>query len=462
MRPPTFVDRQTFLANLRQSGLLEGQQLEDALGRLPETNRGRLVARDLVGRGLITKFQAEMLLAGRTSGFVLGQYRILDQLGQGGMGRVFKAVHQTMNRIVALKVVTSSLVKTDQGRQLFQREVRAAARLIHSNIVTAYDANQIGDRHFMVMEFVDGPNLEQLVRDQGPLPIGQACDFIRQIANGLQFALETGMVHRDIKPANLLVQRGGTGRRSPNCVVKILDFGLARLHERQPEDKPGSNTILTKQNTVLGTPDFLSPEQARDLHQADIRSDLYSLGCTFYYLLTGEVPFPGGSTLEKLVRHGTEEAVPVEKLRSDVPPPVAAIVRRLMAKKPAERFQTPAELAAALEPFAVEGPGTWSEASPSLSNWGPGLDSWNENLTSREEDSAPSTPGEELDDQSALAATFPSSLLETPFSAGGMPSMQIRRSLQQDHRRKLLIAFSVAAIVTAVMGLIVWLGLSYQ
>jgi serine/threonine protein kinase len=452
------MDRQTFLANLRQSGLIESQQLEEALNRLPETNRGRLIARDLVGRGLLTKFQAEMLLAGRTNGFVLGQYRILDQLGQGGMGRVFKAVHQTMNRVVALKVVTSSLVKTEQGRELFQREVRAAARLIHPNIVTAYDANQLGDRHFMVMEFVDGPNLEQLVRDQGPLPVGQACDLIRQVANGLQFALEMGMVHRDIKPANLLAQRGGA-RRNPNCVVKILDFGLARLNQRQPEDESGSNTILTKQNTVMGTPDFLSPEQARDVHKADIRSDLYSLGCTFYYLLTGQVPFPGGSTLEKLVRHGTEESVPVEELRPEVPPPVATIVRRLMAKKPNERFQTPAELAAALEPFAVEGPGTWADANPGAVPWGPGLDSLDEPSTSREGESAGLRPsGEVGEERSALAATFPLSLLETPLSAAGMPSMLIRRSDQQDQRRKLLFAFLVAAIITALMGLIIWLA----
>jgi eukaryotic-like serine/threonine-protein kinase len=201
--PTTFMDRQTFLANLRQSGLVEPAQLEEVVLLLSDTNRGRVIAREMVARGLLTKFQAEMLLAGRTGGFQLGQYRILDQLGQGGMGRVFKAMHQTMHRVVALKVVTSQLVKTEQGRQLFMREVRAAARLMHPNIVTAYDANQIGDRHFMVMEFVDGPNLEQLVRETGSLPIGQACDFMRQAAQGLQFALENHMVHRDIKPANL-------------------------------------------------------------------------------------------------------------------------------------------------------------------------------------------------------------------------------------------------------------------
>jgi len=442
------MDRQTFLANLRLSGLVEPAQLEEVTLLLPDTNRGRVIARDMVARGLITKFQAEMLLAGRTGGFQLGQYRILDQLGQGGMGRVFKAIHQTMHRVVALKVVTSQLVKTEQGRQLFMREVRAAACLMHPNIVTAYDANQIGDRHYMVMEFVDGPNLEQLVGQKGPLPVGQTCDFIRQAAIGLQFALENHMVHRDIKPANLLVQRAGGRARDSQCVVKILDFGLARLHQRNSEEEPGSNTILTKENLVMGTPDYLSPEQARDLHKVDIRSDLYSLGCTFFFLLTGQVPFPGGSTLEKLVRHGTEEVRSVESLRPDIPPPVAAIVHRLLAKQPAERFQTPAELASALGPFAVSSPGTWSDPDPSrafLEDRG-GLG---------DEDSEPIiyAPGE--DEASALVGTLPSSLSETPLSPADIPSMRLRRSFQQEQRRRMIFAVLVALGLSACLGLIV-------
>jgi len=446
--PATFIDRQTFLANLRQSGLVESAQLEAIVGQLPETNRGRVIARELVARGLLTKFQAEMLLAGRTGGFLLGQYRILDQLGQGGMGRVFKAVHQTMHRIVALKVVTSQLVKTEQGRQLFLREVRAAARLMHPNIVTAYDANQIGDRHYMVMEFVDGPNLEQLVRQKGPLPVGQACDFIRQAASGLQFALENHMVHRDIKPANLLVQRAAGSARDTQCVVKILDFGLARLHQRNPEDEPGPNTILTKENTVMGTPDYVSPEQARDLHKVDIRSDLYSLGCTFYDLLTGQVPFPGGTTLEKLVRHGTEEATPVDSLRPEVPAAVAAIVRRLMAKQPAERFQTPAELMAALAPLAVNSPGTWSDPDPNRVS----LDV--QELSGEEEGrSMPIFSGDE--NISALMGTLPSSLSETPLSTANMPSMQLRRSFQKEQRRQLIFALLVGLGLAACLGLLV-------
>jgi serine/threonine protein kinase len=446
--PAIFIDRQTFLANLRQSKLVESDHLEEIVRQLSETNRGRVIARELVVRGLLTKFQAEMLLAGRTGGFLLGQYRILDQLGQGGMGRVFKAVHQTMNRIVALKVVTSQLVKTDKGRQLFLREVRAAARLMHPNIVTAYDANQIGDRYYMVMEFVDGPNLEQLVRQKGPLPVGQACDFIRQAASGLQFALENHMVHRDIKPANLLVQRAPGSARDTQCVVKILDFGLARLHQRNPDDEPGPNTILTQENTVMGTPDYVSPEQARDLHKVDIRSDLYSLGCTFYYLLSGQVPFPGGSTLEKLVRHGTEEPTPVLSLRPELPAPVAVIVRRLMAKQPAERFQSPAELMAALAAFAVNSPGTWNDPDPNRASLDVG-----EFGGEDEEAPTPISSGDE--NTSALIGTLPPSLSETPLSIANMPSMQFRRSFQQEQRRRLIFALIVGLGLAACLGLLV-------
>src|SRR5438045_2266123 len=200
------IDRNAFLSNLEQSGLLDGEHLRAVADRLPSTDRGRVVARFLVQEGLLTRFQAEHLLAGRVSGFVLGQYRILDEVGRGGMGRVFKAEHRTMGRAVALKVLAPDLLRTDRAQELFLREVRAAAQLVHPNIVTAYDANEIDGRFFLVLEYVDGPNLEQLVRKQGPLAVGLACDYVRQAASGLQCAHAAGMVHRDVKPANILVQ----------------------------------------------------------------------------------------------------------------------------------------------------------------------------------------------------------------------------------------------------------------
>src|SRR5207253_1515146 len=197
------IDRHTFLANLRDSGLVSDGELDDLLPRLPQTERGKVVARVLVREGVLTKFQAEQLLAGRTGGFVLGQYRIVDEIGKGGMGRVFKAVHHTMNRVVALKILASQLVETEKAQQLFQREMRAVARLMHPNLVTAYDANKVGNRFYLVMEYVDGPNLEELVRQLGPLPVGQACELMRQAADGLQYATDMGMVHRDVKPSNI-------------------------------------------------------------------------------------------------------------------------------------------------------------------------------------------------------------------------------------------------------------------
>jgi serine/threonine-protein kinase len=363
MPPPQHVDREKFLANLRRSGLVTDEQLASVTDWLPETHRGRVLARTLVDLGLLTRFQAERILVGRTSGFLLGQYRILDQIGRGGMGRVYKAEHRTMGRIVALKVLAPELLRTDRAQEMFLREVRAAARLVHPNIVTAYDANQVDNHYFLVLEYVDGPNLEQLVRKQGPLPVGQACDYARQIAQGLQCAHALGMVHRDVKPANVLVQqRGLDGSEGPG-LVKISDFGLARLC--RPDDAASPhNTILTRENAVLGTPDFLSPEQARNLHNTDVRSDLYSLGCTFYFLLTSRVPFPGGTTMEKLIRHGTEMATTVTQLQPEVPAGVAAVVARLMAKDPADRYQTPLEVVAALEPFAVGGTMPWAPPRP--------------------------------------------------------------------------------------------------
>jgi eukaryotic-like serine/threonine-protein kinase len=358
------VGKETFLERVLASGLVSPERLKKALAPAPQTERGRVIARFLVETGLLTRFQAELLLAGRTDGFVMGQYRILDELGQGGMGRVFKAEHMTMGRVVALKILSTNLTKTERARQLFEREVKAAARLNHPNIVTAFDANQVGERFFLVMEFVDGPNLHDMVKDHGQLPVTQGCDYIRQAAMGLQYAHDLGMVHRDIKPANLLVQKDKINPATGSSIVKILDFGLARLCT--PEDgSPGDDSITTNAQSVMGTPDFLSPEQARNLHATDSRSDLYSLGCSLYYLLTGKPPFPGGTTLEKLVRHSTEPPPPIASLRNEIPQEVAAIVHRLLEKKPDDRFQSASELAAALSPCTTGTENTnWVEVDP--------------------------------------------------------------------------------------------------
>ncbi|MGF1579175.1 MAG: serine/threonine protein kinase [Gemmataceae bacterium] len=353
----TQMTRNTFLQHLQKSGIFTPQQFQAVCKDIPSNADAKAIAQSLIKSKKLTRFQAELLLAGKTKGFVVGQYVIQYLVGKGGLGRVYKALQRTMNRAVALKVLHPELIQSDdseqtkKARDLFHREVLAAGKLHHPNIATAFDANITGNRVYLVMEFVDGLNLEQLVRKKGALRTSLACEIIRQASAALQCAFEKGMLHRDIKPANILVQKGQTG--GSGVCVKVVDFGLARLQAPGDEPEDGVGTIFTRGNTVMGTPDFLSPEQARSLHDVDIRSDLYSLGCTMYYLLAGDVPFPGGTSLEKMIRQTSEDPVPLEHVRTDISPQVSAIVRRLMAKDRNHRFQTPAELMQALLPFCA-------------------------------------------------------------------------------------------------------------
>jgi WD40 repeat protein/predicted Ser/Thr protein kinase len=271
------------------------------------------------------------------------RYRVLRVLGHGGMGAVYQAEHRLMQRTVAIKVIRADLVARPGTVERFQREVRAAAQLTHPNIVIAYDAEQAGAAHFLVMEYVEGVNLAQHVREHGPLPVPQACIYIRQAALGLQHAFTKRMVHRDIKPQNLLL--------TPQGWVKILDFGLARFVSEAAALAEGEAPGLTRSGTMMGTPDYMAPEQANDPHTADSRADLYSLGCTLFFLLTGEPPFPKGTLVQRLANHQHTPPPGLTLRRSDVPPELAAVVERLLAKDPAQRYQTPAEVAQALVPF---------------------------------------------------------------------------------------------------------------
>jgi serine/threonine protein kinase len=352
------VDRAAFLDQLRQARALSDEQLRRAEGLGADT--AAALAAALVSEGLLTPFQAQRLRAGEGQRLNLGQYRLLEELGRGGMGHVYKAVHTIMGRVVAVKVILPELVEHPLALEWFRREVRAATQLVHPNIVMAYDANEADGVHFLVMEYVDGTNLDALVRQHGPLPLPRACELIRQAALALQHAHEKGMVHRDVKPANVLIPRESlTGRRPDAPLVKLVDFGLARLHKQSSDGTIAVQTV----NGLLGTPDYIAPEQCRDIHSADIRSDLYSLGGTFYFVLTGRVPFDGEQPMEKLVKHLMDEPAPLEARRPDVPPAVAGTVRRLMAKKPEHRFQTPGELAEVLAP--------WCEARQAAPRGGP-------------------------------------------------------------------------------------------
>jgi eukaryotic-like serine/threonine-protein kinase len=329
----------SLLDALRQYRLLEPVQLEELKSLSARFPDPKTLAGELIRRSWLTPYQANQLLQGRGHELLLGSYVLLERLGEGGMGQVFKARNWKLGRVVALKLIRKERLDNPDAIHRFEREVRSAAALSHPNIVHADDADHVGGTHLLVIEYVEGTDLAKLVKKNGPLPVAQACEYIRQAALGLQHAHERGMVHRDIKPANLLLTADGK-------TVKILDMGLARFDQPAGDDEKSST--MTQEGMVMGTPDYIAPEQAVESHTVDIRADLYSLGCTFYFLLTGRVPFRGGTFIQKINRHQFEEPPAIEGLRPEVPQEVAAIVRRLMAKKPDDRYQTPAEVATAL------------------------------------------------------------------------------------------------------------------
>jgi serine/threonine protein kinase len=296
------------------------------------------------------------------------RYHVMGSLGAGGMGTVYKARHRLMERVVALKIVNPHLVNQPGAVERFTREVKAAAHLVHPNIVTAYDAEKLGDLNLLVMEFVDGQTLAQVLAVEHELPIATACDYIRQTALGLQHALDRGMVHRDIKPQNLmLVSREAISGSRPSTldsrpVVKILDFGLARfVSEQAPSDG------TTAQGTLMGSVDYMAPEQGRDAHDADARADIYGMGCTLYHLLAAQIPFPATSLLEKLEAHRDQQPKPLCRVRPAVPIELSQVVAKMMAKDPTQRYQTPAEVALALQPFTRAEPTPLLALAPRLS-----------------------------------------------------------------------------------------------
>ncbi|VTR96770.1 bifunctional serine/threonine-protein kinase/formylglycine-generating enzyme family protein [Tuwongella immobilis] len=303
------------------------------------------ICEDLKQREWLTPFQLDAILAERGKYLVLDQYVLLDRLGAGGMGEVFKARHRRLGRIVAVKVIRKERLDNPETIRRFKFEVQAAAKLQHPNIVMAFDAHQEGELHFLSMEYIDGLTLTRLVKSRERLPLHEACDYIRQAALGLQHAHEQELVHRDIKPGNLIITKLGR-------TLKILDFGLARVNTVPT----GSvETRVTQEGFLVGTPDYLSPEQAIDARNVDIRADIYSLGCTLYFALTGQPLYPGGTPTEKLVHHATVPAPDIRVLRPDVSPGFARLLAKLLAKRPADRFQTPLEVAQALEPYCLEG-----------------------------------------------------------------------------------------------------------
>ncbi|EAQ78951.1 protein kinase domain-containing protein [Blastopirellula marina] len=330
---PEDLTLETLQANLAAAEIVPPAKLIELL-KSRRIKTAHQLAGLLLEKDLITRFQLRSIAHGKTRGLKLGRYVILDKIGEGGMGQVFKARHSKMGRIVALKVLPRAAMSKSQGIERFNQEMKVAAKLRHENIVTAFDADDAEGLHFFVMEYVEGRDLSSVVRKDGPLSVAKAVDCLMQAAQGLEYAHEVGLVHRDIKPANLLLDNHG--------IVKILDMGIARI-------QTGANQAgLTQNGAVMGTVDFMAPEQAIDAKTVTVAADLYSLGCTFYYLLTGRPPFAGETLMVKLLGH-REQPPPPLTVRSDVPPELEAIYQKCMAMLPGDRYPSATELIADLE-----------------------------------------------------------------------------------------------------------------
>jgi serine/threonine protein kinase len=390
------------LENAKRSGLVSAEQLIPILSQFKDPNfvegaqeaalpavegfirvapnylipdDARVVGQKLVEAGLLTKWQIERLLDGKSKGFFLGKYKLMGQLGKGGMSTVYLAEHQVMKQLRALKVLPRNRVADTSYLARFHLEARATATLDDPNIVRIHDVDNVEDTHFIVMEYVRGKDLQQLLNaledrnkdkktaaEKAFLPIEDAVEYIVQAADGLQHAHERGLIHRDIKPANLLLDEKGT--------IKILDLGLALIND----SNLASLTIEYNEN-VLGTADYLSPEQALNSHLVDHRSDIYSLGCTFYSLLTGHAPFHDGNIAQRLARHQAIMPVTVEVERPDCPRELAAICWKMIQKKPEDRYSSPREVAHALREWqAKAGVAKRSAKSYAMAGGGGGSD----------------------------------------------------------------------------------------
>lgn len=347
---PAPASTSDFIDLVRKSGLVPADRLAPVLRKYPDPDDSTVpqIADELVRAGLLTFFQSKQIQQGRYKRFqIASKYRLLELLGVGGMGAVYLCEHEYMKRLVAVKVLPVDKIASDPtALERFYREARAVAALRHPNVVQAYDIDKFDTVHFLVMEYVDGSSLQDVIaryagRKQWFDPV-RACHYIAQAAAGMQHAADLGLIHRDIKPGNLLLDRHG--------VIKVLDLGLARFFDHRHDGL----TERFDDKCVLGTADYLAPEQVTNDKPVDVRADVYGLGGTLYYLLTGSSPFPDGTVAQKLIAAQTQKPKPITTFRPDVPPALIAVIDRMMSKNPADRYQNMTEVMDALSPWTSQ------------------------------------------------------------------------------------------------------------
>jgi serine/threonine protein kinase len=429
-----------FLESLRKSGLLEEALIEKKVSSYSGDGDPQKLAEYLIQQKVLTNFQARSLLAGRYKGLVIGPYRILDKIGQGGMGIVYLAEHEKLQRRVAIKILPEDKTKDKLALERFYREARAAAALDHQNIVKAHDVCEYNGLHFLVMEYIDGANLQKYVDTKGPLPWKTALNIVIQSCRGLQHAHERNMVHRDIKPGNILVDKSGQ--------VKILDLGLARSFEQK---KDNLTQDLSDGKDVMGSIDYISPEQAIGSEKIDIRADIYSLGATLYTLVTGRPPVEG-TTAQKLIQHQLKQPPLLHKLNPEIPPEVSQAVLKMLAKKPDQRYSTPADVVAALTPFVLSNSQLIPNAGSTSGAFSKG---------------APNEVQLDMLPVANLLTDFPASTGSTPIPKQTSPSGPLtkktkkfkKKKVRQDSGSMVLLLAGVAVLIFAVVGTI-WLIMS--
>ena len=390
----------SFLKILERSGIVAEDRLKNALQELSKRANGKPIQVDdltahLIRAGLLTKWHCDKLLAGKYKGFFLGKYKLLGHLGTGGMSSVYLAEHKLSGQKRAIKVLPKKKVSDKSYLDRFYREGKAAASLNHPNIVRIYDICNAGDTHYMVMEWVDGIDLYELVKKDGPLSFQDSIKYVMQAAEGLSHAHQKNLVHRDIKPANLLLARDGA--------IKILDLGLALMREETE-----SLTVLYNEK-VMGTADYLAPEQAVNSHEVDLRADIYSLGCTFYYLLTGHPPFPEGTLAQRIAMHQTRDPAPITDSRQDCPAALVEIVGQMMKKDVAERPQNSHEVIELLEAYGESG-----EAPSESTSTGIEINTRRTSKPSGSRKSAPSKKGSGSAAQFAISTSKSGKISGTP------------------------------------------------